>query len=499
MGLHADATADGEAHQADLLDWQLETALERGVAGTCVFSWTDEWWVGDAAVEGWQFGLTAADRTPKPALETARSWNGLTVADLHDDWPSMSVVICAFNAEATLDECLRHTCALDYPDLEVVVVDDGSTDATADIARRHPRARLLSIDHGGLSVARNEGFRAATGDIIAYLDSDAYPSPEWPYYLALGFDGRSVAGAGGPNVPPEDDPVGAQVVARAPGGPVHVLTADDRAEHIPGCNMAFFRYALEEVGGCDPVYTSAGDDVDLCWKVLDRGYEIGFHPAALVWHHRRPGLRPYLRQQRGYGKAEALVEARHPDRFSLIGSARWRGRIYNTLVPFQGRQRVYRGPFGAASYQSVYQGGGHGLDIAHQVGIPAAAVTLLTLPLAALSPWLLLPTLVALCGVLTLGAIDAVRSRPPRTLRKGRLRFRLAVAAHHVLQPLVRWWGRTRTGAVAREGIHQGDQLPDITPASRGALLLAADRPRGARRRARGTASKARFPHGRRQ
>ena len=64
-------SADGEARQAETLDWQLETAIERGVAGTCVFSWTDEWWVGDAAVEGWHFGLTRADRTPRPALDVA--------------------------------------------------------------------------------------------------------------------------------------------------------------------------------------------------------------------------------------------------------------------------------------------------------------------------------------------------------------------------------------------------------------------------------------------
>jgi GT2 family glycosyltransferase len=74
-----------------------------------------------------------------------------------------------------------------------------------------------------------------------------------------------------------------------------VLLTDDRAEHLPGCNMAFWKDVLEAVGGFDPVYTSAGDDVDLCWKVLDGQWVIGFHPAALVWHHRRAGLRTYLR------------------------------------------------------------------------------------------------------------------------------------------------------------------------------------------------------------
>ena len=478
VGLDAGTSADGEAAQADFLDWQLEVAQERGVAGTCVFSWTDEWWVGDKPVEDWHFGLTRADRSSRPALAVAAKRNRMTVADLRPSWPRVSVVVCAYNAEETLDECLRHTCSLDYPDLEILVVDDGSTDATAEIANRFHGVTLLAIPHGGLSTARNEGFRAARGELIAYLDSDAYPSPEWPYYLVLGLDRANVGGVGGPNVPPVDDPVGAQVVARSPGGPVHVLLTDDRAEHVPGCNMAFRRNVLEEVNGFDPVYSAAGDDVDLCWKVLDRRWEIGFHPAALVWHHRRPGLRRYLRQQRGYGRAEALVEARHPDRFSPIGTARWRGRIYNALVPPAGRQRVYHGPWGTAAYQSIYQGGGYALDVAHQVGVPAAAATLLTAPVAALAPVLALPAVVALLALAMLGTIDAVRTTPPRRSSRP-LRFRVSVAVHHLLQPLVRSWGRRRGEALARVGL---DAHPAFTgPVSQvpgGVLLVPADRPR---------------------
>lgn len=479
IGLHAGDGPAGEQRQADFLDWQLETVVERGVAGACLFSWTDEWWVGDAAVEGWRFGLTREDRTPRPALEVARRWNHLTVADLDDEWPSISVVVCAYNEEATLDECLRHTCALDYPGLEIIVVDDGSTDRTAEIARAHPRARLVSIDHAGLSVARNAGLRAATGAIVAYLDADAYPSPQWPYYLALAFDRRDVGGAGGPNVPPPDDPFGAQVVAQSPGGPVHVLVTDDRAEHVPGCNMAFWKEVLEGVGGFDPIYTSAGDDVDACWKVLDDRWAIGFHPAALVWHHRRPGLRRYLRQQRGYGRAEALVEARHPDRFSPIGTARWKGRIYDSLVPVTGRPRVYHGPYGSAAYQSVYQGGGHGLDLAHQVGVPLAAAAAVTAPAAAVTPVLGLPAVAAVLFVLALGVIDAVQARPPRHLASRALAFRLGVAVHHLLQPLVRTWGRMRHAGGARRELPGRIRLPGpsiFLPG--GVVLLPEDRPR---------------------
>ncbi|MGH9021969.1 MAG: glycosyltransferase [Acidimicrobiia bacterium] len=479
MGLDAGSGGTGEARQAETLEWMREVALERGAAGTCMFSWTDEWWVGDAPVEGWHFGLTTADRTPRPALSVAKRWNSRKVADLMDAWPSMSLVVCAYNAAATLDECLAHACALDYPGLEIIVVDDGSDDDTAKIAGRHPRAQVLSISHAGLSVARNEGLRAACGDLVAYLDADAHPTPEWPYYLALGMDGPTVGGVGGPNLPPAGDGIGAQMVARGPGGPVHVLSGDNRAEHVPGCNMAFWKGVLEEVGGFDPVYTAAGDDVDLCWKVLDRGWDIAFHPAALIWHHRRTGLSSYLRQQRGYGRAEALVQARHPDRFTPLGTARWRGRIYNSLSPPPGRQRIYRGLYGTASYQSVYHAAGHGLDIAHQMGVPLAVAVALTAPLAALAPRLGLPAVAAVLFLAALAAADVAVASPPHRMARGRFRFKCGVAALHILQPLVRGWGRIRHRYEAQRDLPALEPLPGPPRrVSRTVCCLPSDQPR---------------------
>ncbi|MBO0728416.1 MAG: glycosyltransferase [Acidimicrobiaceae bacterium] len=474
VGLHAaDESPEAEKQQAEALDWQLETAIERGVAGTCVYSWTDEWWVGDTAVEGWHFGLTRVDRSSRPSLRVAEKWNRRDVRSLNVEWPSISVVICAYNAADTLDECLQHTCALDYPGLDIVVVDDGSTDDTAAIVARHPRARVVPIRHAGLAAARNAGIEAARGDLIAYLDSDAFPSPEWPYYLALGMDGPTLGGVGGPNVPPLDDGVPAHQVARAPGGPLHVLLSDDRAEHVPGCNMAFWKDVLSEVGGFDPVYTAAGDDVDLCWRVLDRGWDIGFHPAALVWHHRRAGLRSYLRQQRGYGRSEALLEARHPDRFTVAGSARWRGFIYDSFPLPMRPQRVYRGVYGSAAYQSVYRHGGYALDLAHQIGIPVAGLLLLTAPAGLLWSWLFTPAVVAAAWILALGAIDVARTRPPRWLRSPRLGFGLGVATMHLLQPIVRAWGRRRHREVARRELPEAGSIPSpVHRCARGVLLL---------------------------
>jgi glycosyltransferase involved in cell wall biosynthesis len=482
IGLHVEDEA-GEQRQAELVDAQLRVALDRGVAGTCLFSWTDEWQVGDVPVTDWRFGLTTADREPRPALEVARRWNNRTVRDLDVDWPSISVVVCAYNASETVEECLTHARALDYPLLEVLLVDDGSTDDTADIADRvcagDPRMRVIRAAHQGLSGARNTGWQSASGDLIVYLDSDAYPTPEWPYYLAIGLDGPMVGGVGGPNLPPPGGSLAAEKVARAPGGPVHVLISDDRAEHIPGANMAFWREVLEEVGGFDVTYTAAGDDVDVCWKVLDRGWEIGFHPAALVWHHRRGSTKAYLKQQRGYGRSESLVAKRHPDRFTPLGTARWHGRIYDSFAPSLMRQRVYRGLYGAAAYQSVYGAGGHAIDIAHQLGVPLAVLSLALLLPSLLLPGLAVVPLLAVVFLAGLALHDARVVRPPRRLGRRALGFRLGVAYLHLAQPLVRTRARWKEDRLSRRQAPSYAGLPGpVQRLNDGVLLLPEDRPR---------------------
>src|SRR5207245_2299668 len=93
-------------------------------------------------------------------------------------WPRVSVVVCTYNGSRTIRDCLEGLARLDYPNYEVIVVDDGSSDATPAIAAQYA-CRLIRTENRGLSSARNTGLAAATGDLIAYLDDDAYPDPHW--------------------------------------------------------------------------------------------------------------------------------------------------------------------------------------------------------------------------------------------------------------------------------------------------------------------------------
>src|SRR6185436_7194520 len=166
--------------------------------------------------------------------------------------------------------------------------------------------------------------------------------------IAYRFMTGDWVGVGGPNIAPPGDGAIAECVANAPGGPVHVLTSDREAEHIPGCNMAFRRSALEAIGGFDPRFRAAGDDVDLCWRLQEMGWKIGFHAGAMDWHHRRNSVRMYLRQQVGYGKAEALLEAKWPERYNALGHTSWTGKLYGRgpTLPLWVQRHVYSGVMG---------------------------------------------------------------------------------------------------------------------------------------------------------
>jgi glycosyltransferase involved in cell wall biosynthesis len=92
--------------------------------------------------------------------------------------PRVSVVIPAHNAERFLGQAIDSALAQDHPDVEVIVVDDGSTDRTAEIAEAHPQVRCLRQDHQGPGAARNAGAAAATGEFVAFLDADDLLKPE---------------------------------------------------------------------------------------------------------------------------------------------------------------------------------------------------------------------------------------------------------------------------------------------------------------------------------
>ncbi len=457
-----DTARNGEALQAEVLGWQIEDLFAAGCAGGFIFSWTDEWHRGGERVEDWDFGITTRDRHPKKAAQVVNSAFADAPFGGNRVWPSVSVVVCVHNGQATIRRCLQALAALNYPDYEVIVIDDGSRDGTAKIVEEFslkPRFRLFRTENRGLSSARNLGIQYAAGEIMAFLDSDAYPDREWLRYFAIEFMRSDYSALGGPNIPSPDTNGVSHCVAASPGWPTHVLVSDRDAEHIPGCNMAFRRKVLESIGGFDPQFRTAGDDVDICWRIAASGYRIGFCPGALVWHLPRSTIRAYWNQQKGYGSAEALLEQKWPEKYHGPGQIIWAGRIYNGHPYRTGNWRIYHGILGMSPFQSIYspKPGESGLSVlaplhswltSSEWNVAAGLLILLSL----LSP--LWPPLLVCVFLLSLRityqvsqAISAAcASNCRKALRPDRTQwtFTLITALLHLMQPVARMVGRSR-------------------------------------------------------
>jgi len=465
-----DSRRNGEEGQARTLDWQVRSAFAAGCAGAFVFAWTDAWHRGGFDVEDWDFGLTRRDRTHKPALATLRRAFAETPFPAKRDWPRISVVVCTYNGHRTIHDCLDGLSRLRYPNFEVVVVDDGSQMAMEPIVAPYG-FRTIRTRNRGLSAARNVGMKAATGEIIAYLDDDARPDRDWLTYLANAFLLTTHVGIGGPNLAPEGDGPIAECVSNAPGGPVHVLLSDQLAEHIPGCNMAFRTASLRAVGGFDPQFRVAGDDVDLCWRLQERGGTLGFCPAAMVWHHRRNSIRAYWRQQSGYGRAEALLEHKWPEKYNCAGHLTWSGRIYGKgLIKALGQvSRIYRGTWGLAPFQRLYQAGPNGM--LSLLLMPEWYLILLALGLLAMLGrsyerlWIALPVLLLAAATPMVqawrSAGGATFHHPPRSAMRS-FGLRLLTAFLYVLQPIARLSGRMRYGLTPLRSLATGFCTPRL-------------------------------------
>ncbi|MEX2214878.1 MAG: glycosyltransferase [Phycisphaeraceae bacterium] len=471
--LGLDSRKHGTEKQAEVLDWQLRAVFEKGLCGAAVYAWTDQWSIFQHAIEGWDFGLTDADRWPKPALATVRRiYCGSLYQMRKTPWPRVSVVVAVYNGAKTLDNCLRSLRRLNYPDYEIIVIDDGSKDHTPQIVTRHG-VRSIRVDNGGLSRARNLGIEAATGSIVAFIDSDAYADEDWLFNLVTTLEEHNAAGVGGPNLTPPEDGFVALCVDHAPGNPTHVLLDDETAEHVPGCNMAFRKDALQRINMFDPTHRAAGDDVDVCWKLLVREEKIAFSPSAVVWHHRRPTVKGFLKQQRGYGYAEAHLKRRYPGRFNVFGDLVWRGAVYDSPqtamrahgVPLLFKPVVYQGLFGGGMFQSIYQ---PFLNWWFQIFTTAEwqmlswcvlAAGVLGLMMSPLSGAILLSLATAMIattvGVAMIPASHAVKTHRWRGLQ--RAKGFLLVTTMHILQPLVRAAGYLR-------GLWDTRGAPDPTP-----------------------------------
>jgi hypothetical protein len=221
--------------------------------------------------------------------------------------------------------------------------------------------------------------------------------------------------------------------------------------------MAFRKAALDEISGFDPQFWIAGDDVDMCWRLTERGYSLGFNPAAVVWHHRRNSVLSYLRQQVHYGKAEAMLERKWPEKYNVLGHHDWKGRIYNAglsrTFSFL-RQRIYHGVWGTAPFQSIYDTSS-GTSLSFSQAPEWILIIFFLIALTFLGtlwrPLLLfaVPLIISIfISILQAFLIASMASYPSHSkfLRLKSQILRSFTTFLHLLQPMARLWGRLRSG-----------------------------------------------------
>ena len=440
-----DTIRHAESEQAEMLRWHIESVVRGGLAGTIVYAWTDEWFRGGQEILDWSFGLVRRDRSPKPAWETVKSLfygeGSMTSRVKLRDYPKASVVVCSYNGAKTLDRCLTSLKEINYPSYEVILVDDGSTDNTQEIAASHNWVKNVRQENKGLSFARNVGAHASCGDVIVYTDSDCMADPDWLYYLMGTLLSGDYAGVGGPNISPPAENWVQACVSAAPGGPNHVLLTDVVAEHIPGCNMAFHRWAFDQVGGFDPEYRKAGDDVDFCWRLQQSGGVIAFSPAAIVWHYRRFTLQAFRKQQQGYGEAESMLRFQHLVFFGPTGTAKWKGQIYGAprFTWLVNKPIIYHGVFGEGLFQSIYPTPQSEIA-AYLSSIEWLALTLFVLGISVPLPFLRIIPYIMFGGTLLVALSYMIHAR--LEAKHDTIPARLLVAFLALAQPLVRGWAR---------------------------------------------------------
>ena len=291
------------------------------------------------------------------ALESAAATLPAAVASQTSSTPSITVIVCTRDRASLLRGSIAAILRLDYPNFDVIVVDNGaSTAETRDMVRdefRDPRLNLISEPRPGLSNARNAGLRRARGDIVAFTDDDVVVDEFWLRGIASGFeqapDVACVTGlvpAGELRSPAQgyfDERVNwSKIVAPK------VFSMADPPADLPtfpfcvgaygtGANFALDRRTALALGAFDPALgvgtrTGGGEDIDMFTRVILEGHSLVVQPSAIVWHRHRAELEDLIVQARGYGKG--------------LGS--WLTKIL--LNPRTARLAIARSPQGALHF-----------------------------------------------------------------------------------------------------------------------------------------------------
>lgn len=225
---------------------------------------------------------------------------------------TVSVIIPAYNASGTIEACIASLLAQQTePPFEIIVVDDGSTDGTGDIAARYPGVKVLRQRNGGAAAARNIGACKATGDILCLIDADCVATSGWVESLVrvikAGADGAKGTLLSGQK----------ELVARFTQieyeDRYNRMNPQRQIDFIDTGSAAYRRDVFLEAGGFDETL-SENEDQELSFRLAAQGCDLRFAPEAQVYHLHPTTLRAYIHRKFDIGRWKVPVLTRHPSR-----------------------------------------------------------------------------------------------------------------------------------------------------------------------------------------
>jgi cellulose synthase/poly-beta-1,6-N-acetylglucosamine synthase-like glycosyltransferase len=233
---------------------------------------------------------------------------------IEKDNPKSSILIPVKGLNRNLGECIRYCLELDYPDYEIIVLSDFLIELPYDV-------RVLATGAKGPSDKRNIGIEEARGEIIAFIDDDAFPPKDWLKNAVRNFGDEGVAAVGGPAVTPENDgsreKASGSIYSSLFGGGAYryryIPQKKRFVDDFPSFNFIVRKSILKELCGFKTKFWP-GEDTALCLEITKRlGKRIVYDPSVLIYHHRRKLFIPHLKQVCNYALHRGYFAKRFPE------------------------------------------------------------------------------------------------------------------------------------------------------------------------------------------
>ena len=230
----------------------------------------------------------------------------------------ISVIVPAHNAAQTIEDCVQGLLqqSVDRALYEIIIVDDGSTDSTPEIAADHPSVRVVRQRNAGPAAARNRGAREARGEILLFTDADCVPAGDWIEQMAAPFEAADgIVGAKG-IYRSDQRALMARFVQLEYEEKYRRMAGYEYIDFIDTYSAGYRRDVFLENGGFDESFPTASvEDQEFSFRLAQQGLKMVFVPGACVYHlGHADTVTKYVRKKFKIGYWKVLVHSRHPEK-----------------------------------------------------------------------------------------------------------------------------------------------------------------------------------------